>query len=141
MTGGVPANSFMRSRLAAQTRVSPYCPASVTASLEGEALLARIGIPARIALTAAGIDDAFMQVYVLPQGEADCFVHGVVPSNVFALKKQAVSLCQKAAVSGPGFLVERHAVGKAVCQRKHLGGVPGDGGNWADGLLALEPAV
>ena len=33
-----------------------------------------------------------MQVYVLPQGEADCFVHGVVPSNVFALKKQAVSL-------------------------------------------------
>ena len=32
MPGGVPVNSFMRSRLAAQTKVSPYSSASATAS-------------------------------------------------------------------------------------------------------------
>lgn len=53
--GGIPANNFIRSRLAAQTRVSPYCWANVTASLEGEALLAKIGIPERIALTAMSV--------------------------------------------------------------------------------------
>lgn len=50
-----PVYSFMQSRLAEQIRVRLYCRAMLTACCVGEALLEKMGIPARMAFVTISV--------------------------------------------------------------------------------------